>query len=170
MSLIKKKICLLGDVGVGKSSLIRRFVENLFDDSYLSTIGVKVSQKKISLSDSLEVLLMIWDVEGASNADDINRNYMTGASAAILVADLTRLQTIETCDGIMQSFRNVNPETAIILAGNKSDLITSKHPGYGLFKETAKKLGVAFCYTSAKNGENVEDCFKQISNMMITEK
>jgi len=167
MSIIKKKICLLGDVGVGKTSMIRRFVENLFDDSYLSTIGVKVSQKKVVLSQSDELLLMIWDVEGVSKPHDINTNYLTGASGAIIVVDLTRLQTIEICESIITSFRDINPGAPIILSGNKQDLVTSKHPGYILLNETAEKLKSPFYYTSAKNGQNIEECFKQLSGKLI---
>jgi len=169
MSLIKKKICLLGDVGVGKTSMIRRFVENLFDDSYLSTIGVKVSQKNISLTASSEILLMIWDVEGAGYAGDINTNYMAGASGAIIVSDLTRLQTIDVCEDIVTSFRKINPQAPILFAGNKYDLVTVKHPGYILFNEKAEELKVPFYYTSAKTGQNVEDCFNHISERMIAD-
>lgn len=167
MSLIKKKICLLGDIGVGKTSMIRRFVENIFDDSYLSTIGVKVSQKKVMLSNSREMLLLIWDVEGAGNTGNININYMTGASAAIVVADLTRLQTIEVCGDIINSFQKINPAAPIILTGNKQDLVKENHPGHILFKETAKKLKTPFYYTSAKKDHNIENCFQHISKKMI---
>ncbi|KAA3615070.1 MAG: GTP-binding protein [Calditrichaeota bacterium] len=169
MSLIKKKICLLGDIGVGKTSLIRRFVEDLFDDSYLTTIGVKVSQKKVVLENSKELFLMIWDVEGAANTNEINTNYLTGASGAIIVSDLTRLQTVEINKNFIDIFLKINPGAHVVLAGNKVDLITKKHPGYNFFTENSKILESPFFFTSAKDGENVEACFQNISQKLITD-
>lgn len=169
MSLIKKKICLLGDVGVGKTSMVRRFIENLFDDSYLTTIGVKVSQKKVSLAGSKEILLMIWDIEGAGHQGNIYVNYLSGAAGALIVTDLTRLDTIDDCKDIIKSFLEVNPEAPFILIGNKKDLITEKHPGYILFKKMAESLQVPFYYTSAKNGQNVEDSFYRISKKLFVD-
>jgi small GTP-binding protein len=167
MSLIKKKICLLGDVGVGKTSMVRRFVENIFDDSYLSTIGVKVSQKTIPVSSQAEMLLMVWDVEGVSKANAMNSSYLVGASGAIIVVDLTRLQTVELSETLVTTFYQTNPNAAIILAGNKNDLVTPKHPGYVLFKEFAKKLNLPFYFTSAKDGQNIETCFTQLAEKLV---
>lgn len=168
MSLIKKKICLLGDVGVGKTSLIRRFVDDIFDDSYLSTIGVKVSQKKITLQNAQETLLMIWDIEGFNSKLNMNSNYFIGASGAIVVADLTRLETIDMLGTVIAGFNKINPQATIMLAGNKTDIIKPKHPGNALFRSTVEKLGLTALFTSAKTGENVETCFRKLTQKIIS--
>ncbi|NEN93649.1 MAG: GTP-binding protein, partial [Okeania sp. SIO3H1] len=91
--MISKKICLVGDFGVGKTSLIRKFVDRQFSDQYLSTVGVKISRKKVDLP-KIEVeknnflQLLIWDLEGHTKFKAIAPNYLKGASGAIVVADV----------------------------------------------------------------------------------
>ena len=80
--MIRKKILLLGDFNVGKTSLIRRYIDNTFDDRYLTTIGVKISKKMVELH-GMECELLIWDVEGATSRKSISSAYMKGASGAI---------------------------------------------------------------------------------------
>ncbi len=167
MSPIKKKICLLGDVGVGKTSLIRRYVENIFDDSYLTTIGVKVSQKTISPMEGKDVLLMIWDVEGFNKPGTVSPNYFIGAAGAMVVCDLSREESIENLKDVIRDFRRINAQAGLVLAGNKADLVGSTHPGRLLFRETARQLDLPFFETSALNGQNVEACFETLSRKLI---
>ena len=97
MSEITQKICLLGDFSVGKTSLIRRFVENKFSDEYLSTIGVKISRKSVDVKIETKehrVNLLVWDLEGKTKFKAITPSYLKGASGAIVVGDLTRSDTI----------------------------------------------------------------------------
>ena len=98
MSIISKKICLVGDFSVGKTSLIRRFVENKFSDRYLSTVGVKISRKSIEVETAIAsqlVNLLIWDIEGQTKFQSIATSYLKGASGSIIVADITRPETLE---------------------------------------------------------------------------
>lgn len=167
MPFYKKKICLLGDVGVGKTSLIRRFVENIFDENYLSTIGVRVSQKEVVLSPELSLLLLIWDVEGANAAEEMNRTYLTGASGALVVSDLTRPDTIDFSEKLIDLFGKINPQSPIILAGNKTDLVEKDHLSFEILEACANKNGLPFFQTSAKNGEKVENCFEEVARNML---
>ena len=96
MKAISKKVCLLGDFAVGKTSLVRRFVLNIFEDRYLSTIGVKVSRKTVVTpgpGDLIELTLMLWDLAGSEEFDQVRASYLRGASGAVLVCDLTRPET-----------------------------------------------------------------------------
>ena len=91
MAIIQKKICLLGEFAVGKTSLIRRYVEDKFSDKYLSSIGVKVSRKNVELGDDT-VKLLIWDLAGGE--DYTQSSYLMGAAGALLVCDVTRADTL----------------------------------------------------------------------------
>lgn len=130
MSIIFKKICLIGDYGVGKTSLMRRFVDCQFSDQYLSTIGVKISRKLVRVanpraSESQEVQLLIWDVEGQTKYQSIDRSYLRGSSGAIIVADLSRPDTIERLNQHLDLVSSVNPKgIKAIAALNKSDLLS----------------------------------------------
>ena len=166
MSLIKKKICLLGDVGVGKTSLIRRYVENKFDDSYLTTIGVTISQKTVQTGDHIKMRFMIWDIEGFTEDEAVSANYFIGAEGALIVADLTRMTTIETISDIIHSFQKTAPKAQLILVGNKTDLINKSHPGLNLLKKIAKELNLPHIITSAKSGQNVGMCFERLAEKL----
>ena len=107
--MIQKKICMLGDFGVGKTSLIKRFVEGRFDDRYLSTIGVKISRRVVKQADN-EINLLIWDLVGGEFlAETTERNYMRGASGALLVCDLTRLNTLDILPEYLTRLKTINP-------------------------------------------------------------
>jgi len=96
----QKKICLLGDPAVGKTSLIRRFIEDTFDENYISTIGTNVLSKLINLyfpetGETLRIKLLIWDIAGQKSISDIHASYYYGAEGALIVCDITRQDTLE---------------------------------------------------------------------------
>jgi small GTP-binding protein len=169
MTTISKKICLVGDFGVGKTSLIRRFVDRQFSDKYLSTVGVKISKKKVDLSEEKSVQLLIWDLEGHTKFKAIAPSYLQGASGAIIAADVTRQETIDNCTERLQLFLSVNPKGIAIFALNKADLIEPEK--VQLLLENVKKEQpeqvIATYSTSAKTGENVDEMFHLISQQMI---
>jgi small GTP-binding protein len=169
MTTISKKICLVGDFGVGKTSLIRRFVDRQFSDKYLSTVGVKISRKKVDLSEEKSVQLLIWDLEGHTKFKAIAPSYLQGASGAIIAADVTRQETIDNCTERLQLFLSVNPKGIAIFALNKADLIEPEK--VQLLLENVKKEQpeqvIATYSTSAKTGENVDEMFHLISQQMI---
>src|SRR5919202_3718030 len=117
---ISKKICMIGDFGVGKTSLIRRFVDRQFSDQYLSTVGVKISRKSLELQSvkqtgKIDLQLLIWDLEGHTKFKAIAPSYLQGASGALIVADVTRLETIERLSEHVNLFSSVNPKGYILL-------------------------------------------------------
>lgn len=166
--IIKKKICLLGSFGVGKTSLVRRFVYNLFDDQYLSTIGVKVSQKLLPKNKETDIQFnfLIWDLQGFEQSSAITKNYYTGAAAAIVVADLTRRETIDIIPQNIVPFKKVNPDAILFIAGNKNDLVRNESPAKNTLIKMAKEEDIPYCFTSALNGENVENCFITLSTLL----
>lgn len=169
MTTISKKICLVGDFGVGKTSLIRRFVDRQFSDKYLSTVGVKISRKKVDLSEEKSVQLLIWDLEGHTKFKAIAPSYLQGAGGAIIAADVTRQETIDNMQERLELFLSVNPKGIAIFALNKADLIEQEKVQLLLKNVKEKKLDrvIATYSTSAKTGENVDEMFHLISETMI---
>ncbi len=134
MPIISKKICLIGDFGVGKTSLIRRYIDRQFSDQYLSTIGVKISQKRIDSTKlnypEQKLQLLIWDIEGQTKFQAISRNYLEGAQGAIIVADLNRKDTIDHIPAHIELVTSVNPKGLILMVAiNKIDLQQEKNLG-----------------------------------------
>ncbi len=158
--MIRKKILLLGDFNVGKTSLIQRYIDNTFDDKYLTTIGVKISKKFLPVG-TIECELIIWDVEGATPQKQIPEQYLVGASGAIIVADCNREETIENLEGHIKHFKAVNPDGKYVVAYNKSDLLSAEqHEHFDLKPETF--------LTSAKRGEHVNDLFSTLAKEIFT--
>ncbi|MDY6937308.1 MAG: Rab family GTPase [Cyanobacteriota bacterium] len=174
MATISKKICMVGDFGVGKTSLIRRYVEREFSDRYLSTVGVKISRKTIeivrdNLQGPVKLQLIIWDLEGHTRFKAIAPSYLQGASGALVVADLTRLETIENLKERIGLFSSVNPKGWIAIAFNKTDLIEveqlDKVHQYIDLKSFPNVISSYF--TSAKTGDNVDDIFENLAKKLI---
>ncbi|NES73686.1 MAG: GTP-binding protein [Okeania sp. SIO2D1] len=172
--MISKKICLVGDFGVGKTSLIRKFVDRQFSDQYLSTVGVKISRKKVDLPKT-EVeknnflQLLIWDLEGHTKFKAIAPSYLQGASGAIVVADVTRQETIDNLSERLDLFLSVNPKSVAILALNKSDLVDAEIINQLLskFEHQEDERVIATYSTSAKTGDNVDEIFEKLSYRML---
>ena len=160
--MIRKKILLLGDFSVGKTSLVKRYVDGTFDDKYLTTIGVKISKKHLTLK-GVECELLIWDIEGSTPSKKISLGYYRGASGAIFVTDLTRKETIEGLKSHKDIFLLENPDAKFVVAYNKSDMLS----------ETARdrmhvNLDENSFLTSAKSGENVEALFMTLMENMLS--
>lgn len=174
MSAISRKICLVGDFGVGKTSLIRRFVDRQFSDKYLSTVGVKISRKLVKgyqneLATSQELNLLIWDIEGSNKYKAISPSYFQGAKGGIIVADLTREDTLEHLKDHIEAFLKVNPQSYTILALNKSDLIETEYLERIQKKYQFEKnpMVLKTYLTSAKTGINVDEIFQLLANNII---
>jgi len=157
--MIRKKILLIGDFNVGKTSLIRRYVDNTFDDKYLTTIGVKISKKLVEIKeDACE--LLIWDVEGATAVKKIPIAYMKGASGAIFVGDVTRKETIESIENHIDIFLNINPDAHYVKAYNKIDALNASQ------KEELTLDEKSF-FSSAKDDLNVAQLFEYLTKEML---
>jgi len=177
MSTLSKKICLVGDFGVGKTSLIRRFVDRQFSDQYLSTVGVKISRKLVEISapnssDKQDLQLLIWDIEGSTKFKAIAPTYLQGATGALLVSDVTRQETIEHLSEHINLFLSINPQGSIIIALNKIDLIDLEKLEKLVFLnqfEDQKRV-LATYTTSAKTGTSVDEIFQTLANKMMEKK
>lgn len=157
--MIRKKILLLGDFSVGKTSLVRRYVDGAFDDKYLTTIGVKISKKVLTFA-SLECELLIWDVEGSTPSKKIPLGYYKGASGAVFVADVTRRETTDNLREHKDIFLLENPNAVYVTAYNKADKLNEIAKENVFFDEDS-------FLTSAKDDENVDEMFMRLMEKML---
>lgn len=158
--MLQKKICLLGAFSVGKTSLIQRYVSSLFDDKYLTTVGVKIDKKIVELPDQ-NMMLMIWDLAGEDDYNSLKISHLRGASGYILVVDGTRPRSLEVAIEIQKLAQDALGDVPFIIATNKADLqeqwLLSDED-----IESLKSLSTVVA-TSAKNGDNVESLFTQLA-------
>lgn len=165
---------MLGDFSVGKTSLIRRFVDRQFSDQYLSTVGVKISRKTVECQffepqKQVNVQLLIWDLEGNTKFKAVTPTYLQGASSAVVVADINRQVTIDHISDHIQCFLSVNPKGFVIVALNKSDLIdeeTRKKYLECIGMNATDKI-IATYSTSAKTGLFVDEIFQKLAYHML---
>jgi small GTP-binding protein len=163
-----KKICVLGDAAVGKTSLIRRFVVDKFDDKYITTIGTKTSKKTLTLRGGVSdiyLTIMIWDVLGQKNFEKLHKSAYKGASGAFIVMDITRKETLNTFNSWVNSLYKITGEIPIVVLANKHDL----NPAFGRpeIEAVLEEHEFPYILTSAKTGENVNDAFYNLGKMMI---
>jgi len=169
---VKKKVCLLGSFAVGKTSLIERFVYNRFDEKYLTTIGVKISQKILPpVQDPqggrlIQHTFLIWDIAALSKFDSVVLNYFRGAAGALAVADLTRPETIGDLYEFCEKFRSVCPAARFVIIGNKIDIFQQDEKTLLELKKTAARYSTELLLTSAKTGQQVQDAFLILSQKM----
>lgn len=170
MAQLTTKICVLGDFSVGKTSLVRRFAENRFDDSYLSTIGVRVSRKVIDLGGDDSLSMLVWDTAGGEAFSDVVRSYYRGSSGALLVCDLTRLDTVTALVSYADDFHSVNPGRPLIMMGNKLDLAGRRAASDEHLSETARTIGARLFQSSARTGEGVAEAFLALGLAIVSER
>ncbi len=170
MTRISKKVCLLGDFAVGKTSLVRRFVYDIFEDKYLSTIGVKVSRKMVTIPQDdniVQLTMMLWDLAGSKEFGPMQDSYLRGAAGAILVCDLTRPETLDSLQTYVEDIYNISPNAQLILAANKLDLIDQHQLNLSQIEKAAAKLNASHYLTSAKTGDEVETVFRRMGRLLI---
>jgi len=168
---LSKKVCLLGDFAVGKTSLVRRFVYDLFEDKYLSTIGVKVSRKVVAVpSDgaAIDLTIMLWDLADSKEFDSIRASYLRGTAGAVAVCDLTRPSTVDGLHKYSRDLRAVNPGAHLILAANKTDLTDQQAVTRAQIEAAALDIRAPFYLTSARTGENVDEIFRHMARLLVT--
>ena len=168
---IKRKVLLLGDASVGKTSLIRRFVVDKFSDDYITTIGTKVTKRDLRLelgNRTVDLSLMIWDVLGQKGYKGIQESAFRGARGVLLVYDLTRPETRESLGEYwIPRVRSVAGAVPMLIVGNKVDLIPSKAKATEEVAEAGKAHGMPPFVSSAKTGENVEAAFLAIGGLVV---
>ncbi|MEM7166601.1 MAG: Rab family GTPase [Planctomycetota bacterium] len=162
----EQKICMLGAFAVGKTSLVRRFVEGMFSEEYLTTIGVKIDQKQVSCPRG-ELLMILWDVAGEDRFHTITDTYLRGSAAYLLVADGGRPQTIEQALQIDQRAQKLLGGVPRLLLLNKADLREEWPSDDGVALARAAELGMLVLPSSAKTGVGVEEAFVQLADQLL---
>ena len=161
------KVLLLGDSGVGKSSILLRYTKNQFTADMRSTIGVEFGIKYLTL-DNLQLKVQIWDTAGMERYSSITSAYYKGAKGVIVVYDICRKVSFDNIDKWIDDFKSKADEDAVILIiGNKSDLQDKREVNTEEVKLKAEKNKMAFMETSAKNNENVSKAFLQLFKEII---
>ncbi|MFX0008031.1 MAG: Rab family GTPase [Promethearchaeota archaeon] len=164
------KIIVIGPAAVGKSSLIRRFSEDKFTLHYQFTIGVDFSTKIIEYDSDKKARLTIWDIGGQDRFKNLRRNFYIGTHGAVVVFDLTRVQTYSKMKEWVSDMNElIEEKVPLVILGNKLDLISEigevidrNEP-----KDYADKIGSIYIETSAKSGDNVQSAFVELTKMIV---
>ncbi len=155
------KIVLVGNFGVGKTSLIRRFVENSFSEEYLSTIGVSISKKTLG-----DATIMIWDIEGHTEFKPIYKQYLLGAKGFIIVADLLREESIDAIKSHIKLSHEVVNDAPVCIALNKSDMPHTLDDEKLNYIKNLSPSVIKILKTSAKSGDAVEELFLTLNEVI----
>lgn len=162
--MIQKKVCMLGTFAVGKTSLVRRFVESIYSDKYHTTIGVKIDKKLVQLENS-ELMLILWDIEGTETEFELRKSYLRGAAGYLLVADGTRQDTLYKALALQTRVEEIVGPLPFLLLMNKADLVDQWSISE---RETTalKEKGWEVIQTSAKTGLGVEEAFHALAKKL----
>jgi len=163
--MIQKKICMVGAFGVGKTSLVARYVHSIFSEKYQTTVGVKIDKKQLVV-DGQDVMLMLWDLAGEDALTQVKPAHLKGASGYLLVVDGTRRNTLETAVNLQQRANEAAGEVPFLLILNKADVkdtwqVTDSD------LQTLRDRGWTLLEASAKNGDRVEEMFYELSSRML---
>jgi small GTP-binding protein len=160
--MLKKKVCMVGQFGVGKTSLVRRFVDSIFDDRYLSTVGVKIDRKDVVVG-SASVTLMLWDLAGEDDVAQLKTSHLRGASGYILVADGCRAMSLAKAIELQQRISEQLGPLPFVLVLNKTDLRDQWEVQDAVI---AERRWTTF-ETSAKAGSGVEEMFLALAAKLL---
>lgn len=167
----KFRIVLLGEAAVGKSSLLRRYTENTFDEEYKQTIGTTFATKDVDVTDSegvvRKVRLNVWDMGGQSTYRELRRQFMKGASAAIIVYDVTRPETFMAMNNWFESFKEVCPDTPVLVSANKVDLADKRMVPAEPGRMLRDWFQAEYFETSAKTGVEVNNVFARTAEVVL---
>ncbi|MDM8561191.1 Rab family GTPase [Candidatus Parabeggiatoa sp. HSG14] len=166
MAILQKKICMIGDFSVGKTSLVSRFVRQTFSDKYLTTVGVKIDTKLVKLSDELEVKLILWDIAGNDALTTAASSYLRGAAGFLLVVDGTRLPTWHSALNLKDAIAKQLGEKPFVMLLNKIDLTEQWELNEQILEEKTQQ-GWKLLSTSAKTGMNVEKAFLELAIQIL---
>lgn len=165
MSIVRK-VMLLGEIGVGKTSIVQRLVFDRFEVSYKPTIGVDVYRYDVPPGPGRgEMSLIVWDTDGNFGEAIFKHVYMKQASAAIVIGDITRPDTLDTMSRLGQGFWDALPGRQLSFVLNKTDLVA---PARSIeLPDELVKFGIEPCLTSAKTGENVHKAFIEAADAIL---
>lgn len=160
---VSKKVILIGHFGVGKSSLVQRFVHQKFSDKYITTIGVKIDKKVVTV-DGFQVTMIIWDIAGEDSQQKVPTSYRLGSHGALYVFDISRPSTYENLQAELEYLEEIIPGIPVQILANKSDLLSEKERQEII--ETLPRNNVF--ETSAKSGLHVEEAFALLAKSMVS--
>lgn len=163
--MISKKICMIGDFGVGKSSTVARYVQNVFSEKYQTTVGVKIDTKQLVVNDA-QLKMVIWDIAGTDNIKQMNANYLRGTAGFLLVADGTRADTLETALDLKRQIDNTIGEVPFVGLLNKYDLTNDWEIPESQYEGLLAR-DWDFYKTSALDGGNVEQAFQKLAEKVL---
>lgn len=171
-TVLVKKVCMLGEPAVGKTSMIRRFVYDVFEDKYIETIGAKVTKKTLRIKyiptgQVFQLRMMIWDIAGHGALDFVKPSYYRDAEGAMIICDMTRRLTLNKVPAWIDSLWSVTQRIPLIVIGNKNDLKNQHEFGTKELGEVTGKYQCPFIVSSAKNGEQVENAFRSLGMALI---
>jgi small GTP-binding protein len=161
----QKKICMLGAFAVGKTSLVRRYVDSIFSDTYLSTVGVKIDKHVVTVGDET-LNLILWDIAGEDDVSSVRMSYLRGASGYFLVVDGTRAVTLDVARSIQERAESEIGSVPFIALVNKLDVRNE----WTVAQESLDELenaGWSVALTSARTGEGVEEAFHTLAERML---
>ena len=158
------KVLLLGDSTVGKTCVLLKYTDKIFQETHMMTIGLDYRLKVMQLQSGKEVKLQIWDTAGQDRFRSITKNYYKGSHGIILIYDVTSLKTFENVKSwVSQIHEEISDKVVIYLVANKIDMDDLRKVTKEEGKKLAEELDVPFVETSAKTGENIDYIFSDIS-------
>ena len=166
-AILLKKVCMLGSFAVGKTSLVRRYVDSVFSEKYTTTIGVKIDKKTVVLPDG-ELSMVLWDVYGEDNHQSVVPAYLRGMAGYLLVVDPTRPGTLEKAAPLHALVQKTMGDVPFVLVKNKSDLRDQWSNDFSEI-EHLESQALAVMETSAKTDTGVEEMFQVLAQSLYTE-
>ena len=163
------KIILIGSSGVGKSSILQRYIQKTFNDSYASTIGVDFFMKSINIGEKT-IKLQLWDTAGTEKFRSITTGYYRGADAAFVVFDLSAKSSFKAVSEWIENYykyKNPDSEKNVVLIGNKVDLVDKREVTQEEAENYVKDNNIFYFETSAKEGKNIEECFNFMAEKLL---
>ncbi len=171
--VVKIKVCMAGEAMVGKSSLIRRYTLDEYEDRYMATLGTKITKRSVAVKDPrsrepVEVNLILWDIMGTPTLRELLKEaYYHGAQGILGVADLTRKDTLRELDAWSRSIRTVAGNVPTYVVANKADLEENRQLDRETIDAFCAPRGWGWSFTSAKTGEGVEDAFARLVDLVL---
>lgn len=170
---VKLKICLAGEAAVGKTSLIRRFVEDVFTDRHIATLGAKVTKRELTVGGrgsrrGIRAVLTIWDILGHRGFGDVmHSSFFRGSQGILAVCDVTRPTTLAQLEGWRNSVWETTGGVPAFVVANKVDLVEQTRLWEEDVQAFCEGWGSPYLLTSAKTGERVEEAFRGLASLIL---